>query len=130
MSRLSRRSLPYGRPFAVPLLPHAALAGVWVEVTGSAIIHNAADHDAARRRALADALLAAAFAGGANVQGHSAMSLGRMTSDMLVVRPCWPDFAGGNPVAKPVGRSLAGAYSRHGGGRHTNRLPGPFARWC
>ncbi|CUX82081.1 MAG: hypothetical protein HLUCCA05_02595 [Roseibaca calidilacus] len=86
MSRLSRRSLLMAA-FAVPLLPHAALAGVWVEVTGSAIIHNAADHDAARRRALADALLAAAFAGGANVQGHSAMSLGRMTSDMLVVRP-------------------------------------------
>ncbi len=86
MNRLTRRGLVLGA-LALVLCPPAADAASWVEVTGSALIHNAADTDAARRRALADALLSAAFAGGAAVQGHSAMSLSRMTSDMLIVRP-------------------------------------------
>ncbi|MCC5964953.1 MAG: flagellar assembly protein T N-terminal domain-containing protein [Natronohydrobacter sp.] len=86
MMQLGRRDFALGA-LALGLLPRPVQAGVWVEVTGSALVQGASDLDAARRRALADALLSAAFAGGAAVQGHSAMSLGRMTSDMLIVRP-------------------------------------------
>lgn len=86
MTQLSRREFAMGA-LALSVLPKPAQAGVWVEVTGSAPIQGASDLDAARRRALADALLSAAFAGGAAVQGHSAMSLARMTSDVLIVRP-------------------------------------------
>ncbi len=85
MTRLSRRSVLLGA--AALMVAAQAQANAWVEVTGSAVIHNAADIDAARRRALADALLSAAFAGGASVQGHSVMSMARMTSDLLIVRP-------------------------------------------
>lgn len=59
----------------------------WIEVTGFGTAANAADRDAARRRALADALLSAALAGGAQVKGHSAMAMGKVTSDLLIVRP-------------------------------------------
>jgi hypothetical protein len=83
---LSRRAVLAGIS-ALCVAPRPALANTWVEVMGSAVIHNAQDIDAARRRALADALLSAAFAGGAVVQGHSVMSMARMTSDLLIVRP-------------------------------------------
>lgn len=91
MTGLTRRRFGLGA-FAlastVATAPMPALASAqWIEVTGAALIHSATDSDAARRRALADALLSAAFAGGAVVQGHSAMSLSRMTSDVLIVRP-------------------------------------------
>lgn len=59
----------------------------WVEVEGAAIRNGPADRDGARRRALADALLAAAFAGGAEVRGHSVLANTRLTSDLLIVRP-------------------------------------------
>ena len=67
--------------------PADAKPAGWIEVTGFATAASAADRDAARRRALADALLSAALAGGAQVKGHSAMSMTRMTSDLLIVRP-------------------------------------------
>jgi hypothetical protein len=69
--------------------PHTALASGrgWVEVIGAAHVTDAADLPAARRRALADALLSAALAGGAEVRGHSAMSMTRMSSDLMVMRP-------------------------------------------
>ena len=86
MTGLTRRGLVLGT-LALALAPPPVHAATWVEVTGSALIHNAADLDAARRRALADALLSAAFAGGALVQGHSVMAMSRMTSDLLIVRP-------------------------------------------
>lgn len=65
---------------------HAGKAG-WIEVIGTALAQGDADRDAARRRAVADAILAAALADGAEVRGHSVLKNTRLTSDMLVVRP-------------------------------------------
>jgi len=72
---------------AVPMSLTLASPGNWVEVMGSAAASGPTDRDAARRRALGDALLSAALAGGAVVKGHSVLSKSRMTSDLLVVRP-------------------------------------------
>jgi hypothetical protein len=90
----SRRALLGALPVALlggallaGALPVAARQDGWIEVTGAATVAGPGDADAARRRALADALLAAALAGGAEVKGHSAMSMARMTSDVLIVRP-------------------------------------------
>lgn len=44
------------------------------------------DRDAARRRAVSDALLAAALAAGADVSGHTAVNRGIVTSDVAIVR--------------------------------------------
>lgn len=71
----------------LPALPLHADGGGWIEVMGFATAMGPADRDAARRRALADALLSAALAGGAQVKGHSALSMTRMTSDLLILRP-------------------------------------------
>lgn len=60
---------------------------LWIEASGQAIQSGPADRDAARRRAVADALLAAALAGGAEVRGHSVLSQTRVTADLLIVRP-------------------------------------------
>lgn len=68
---------------ATPL--HAA-EGLWVEVTGYGFLAGT-DPDSARRRALADALLAAALAGGAEVRGHTAVDKSVVTADLLIVRP-------------------------------------------
>lgn len=86
MTALTRRGFALGA-LSLGLVPTGIHAAAWVEVVGSAEIHGATDIDAARRRALADALLSAAFAGGAAVQGHSAMSMAQITSDVLIVRP-------------------------------------------
>jgi hypothetical protein len=94
--RLTRRAMLGGLPLALLALagvtglgthPAAARQDGWIEVVGAATVAGPADHDAARRRALADALLAAALAGGAQVRGHSAMAMARITSDLLIVRP-------------------------------------------
>lgn len=69
--------------FATPL--HAAEA-LWVEVTGYGFMAGT-DPDTARRRALADALLTAALAGGAEVRGHTAVDRSVVTADLLIVRP-------------------------------------------
>jgi hypothetical protein len=61
--------------------------GGWIEVSGYAQARGPGDVEAARRRALADALLSAALAGGAELRGHSVLSKARLTSDLLVVRP-------------------------------------------
>ena len=66
--------------------PVKAAEGLWVEVTGYGCLAGN-DPDSARRRALADALLAAALAGGAEVRGHTAVDKARVTSDLLIVRP-------------------------------------------
>lgn len=84
---LSRRALIAGACAAILGVPQMALGAQWVQVTGFATAADAADRDSARRRALADALLSAALAGGAAVTGHSAMSMTRLTSDLLIVRP-------------------------------------------
>ncbi|MEM9435511.1 MAG: hypothetical protein AAGA15_00610 [Pseudomonadota bacterium] len=59
----------------------------WVEAEGLAYINGSHDSDAARRRALGEALVSAAYAGGAAVQGHTAVLNARVTSDMAIVRP-------------------------------------------
>lgn len=58
----------------------------WIEVQGHAAISGEKDRDAARRRALADALFNAALAGGADVRGHTAISKSVITSDLTIVR--------------------------------------------
>jgi len=66
--------------------PLHAAGALWVEVTGYGFL-SGTDPDSARRRAMADALLAAALAGGAEVRGHSAVDRSVVTSDLLIVRP-------------------------------------------
>jgi len=92
MNRLNRRALLTATATAVlatalPFSLTQASASNWIEVIGSASASGPADRDAARRRALGDALLSAALAGGAIVKGHSVLSMARMTSDLLIVRP-------------------------------------------
>lgn len=71
----------------VALIAGAVDAGPrWIEVTGLAVQSGPEDAPAARRRAVADALLQAALAGGAEVRGHSAVSMGVVTSDTAIVR--------------------------------------------
>lgn len=68
--------------------PVAATAQTLViDVTGQALQNSTDDQDSARRRALADALLQAAMAGGAKVTGHSVLDKARITSDLVIVRP-------------------------------------------
>jgi hypothetical protein len=59
---------------------------VRVEATGTAFVTHAQDHDAARRRAVADALVAAALAGGAQINGYSVLSQARITADVAMVQ--------------------------------------------
>lgn len=66
--------------------PLHAAEGLWVEVTGYGFM-SSGDADTARRRAMADALLSAALAGGAEVRGHTAVDKSVVTSDLLIVRP-------------------------------------------
>ncbi|MCE6961942.1 flagellar assembly protein T N-terminal domain-containing protein [Cereibacter sphaeroides] len=66
--------------------PATAEQPIRVEAVGFGTLTSTADRDAARRRAVADALLAAALAGGAEVSGHSATNRGIVTSDVAVVR--------------------------------------------
>lgn len=67
--------------------PVSAQESIWIETEGFATVNASGDTDSARRRALADALLNAALAGGAYVQGHSVMSMAVVERDMLIVRP-------------------------------------------
>lgn len=70
------------------LMPTVAGAeAVWVEAVGHAEIKSRQDNIPARRRALADALVNAAFAGGSQVLGHSAVTEAVVTSDYTLVRP-------------------------------------------
>ncbi|MFC7703610.1 flagellar assembly protein T N-terminal domain-containing protein [Plastorhodobacter daqingensis] len=70
------------------LLPTLAQAEArLVEATGRAVIEGGAGMDAARRRALEDALLAAALQGGAEVRGHTITNQSVITSDTTLVRP-------------------------------------------
>lgn len=87
MTALSRRCLLVSAIAGLLATPSLAGNAGWIEVVGMAHARNAADIDSARRRALADALLSAALAGGAEVRGHTAVRNTRVTSDMLLVRP-------------------------------------------
>ncbi|WP_126979232.1 hypothetical protein [Frigidibacter oleivorans] len=62
-------------------------AGAAVEVEGFAPLPGAGAQAGAMRLALADALLAAALAGGAEVRGRTVMAGTRVTSDIVMVRP-------------------------------------------
>lgn len=62
-------------------------ATLWVEAEGRAYVASAADQDAARRRAIGEALVSAALAGGASLRGHTAMDKGRITADLTILRP-------------------------------------------
>lgn len=88
MMRVTRRAFiaSAGGALAMAALSKAtdAQAGEqdWVEVIGMA-----PEGPYAHRQALGDAILAAALAGGAQVRGHSALSMTRVTSDLLIIRP-------------------------------------------
>ncbi len=86
---ITRRAVLVSAAAAAVVATRAAPAddGGWIEVTGYARARGPGDVEAARRRALADALLSAALAGGAELRGHSVLSKARLTSDLLVVRP-------------------------------------------
>lgn len=82
-----------GRALALVLLiavalvrPVAAQPALSVIATGQAAIRSEADSDAARRRALGEALVNAALAGGAELVGYTAMSQARITRDLTVLR--------------------------------------------
>ncbi|EGJ21485.1 hypothetical protein RSWS8N_05365 [Cereibacter sphaeroides WS8N] len=69
-----------------PLAASADSPAVRVEAEGFAMVAGPGDRDAARRRAVSDALLAAALAAGADVSGHTAVNRGIVTSDVAIVR--------------------------------------------
>lgn len=65
-----------------------AMAGdkaLWIQATGIAAITSKSDVDSARRRALADALLSAALAGGSELKGYTAVDKGVITKDLTIV---------------------------------------------
>src|SRR6056297_1876772 len=69
-------------------LPVAAgEAARWIEARGFAQVISADDRDAARRRAVGEALVSAALSGGASLRGHTAMDKGRITADLSILRP-------------------------------------------
>lgn len=78
--------------FVIATLITLALTGaaqaqaVWVEVIGHAVAGNSKDKPAARRRALADALIAAGMAGGVQMKGHTVVDKGRVVRDMTMMR--------------------------------------------
>lgn len=65
----------------------AEAAPRWIEARGYAYLVSAADRDAARRRAIGEALVSAALAGGASLRGHTVTNKGRITSDLAILRP-------------------------------------------
>lgn len=60
---------------------------VEVEAQGNAIVANKGDVEAARRRAIGDALISAALSGGATLKGHTVLDKGRITADLAILRP-------------------------------------------
>lgn len=69
------------------MLPLAAQAeAIWVDVIGHAVANNKKDKPAARRRALADALIAAGMAGGVQMKGHSVLDKGVIVRDLTMMR--------------------------------------------
>lgn len=66
--------------------PLFAQGELTVLATGQSVIRSEADSDAARRRALSEALVNAALAGGAQLVGYSAMSQARITRDLTLLR--------------------------------------------
>lgn len=84
-------------PANLPTTAHAAGTGaatgaaqetdaLWVDVIGHAVAKNSKDKPAARRRALADALIAAGMAGGVQMKSHTVMDKGRIVRDFAMMR--------------------------------------------
>jgi hypothetical protein len=59
---------------------------IWVDVIGHAVSNGSKDKPAARRRALADALIAAGMAGGVEMKGHTVMDKGVVVRDLAMMR--------------------------------------------
>ena len=73
---------------SVPMAPlHAGGGALRVEATGHAFVASPADRDAARRRAIGEALISAALSGGATLRGHTVLDKGRITADLAILRP-------------------------------------------
>src|SRR6056297_1321883 len=70
-----------------PVPVAAGEATLWIEAQGFAHVASTADRDAARRRAIGEALVSAALAGGASLRGHTVMDKGRITADLSILRP-------------------------------------------
>lgn len=62
-------------------------APVRIEAEGRAYVSGTADRDAARQRALGEALISAALSGGASLSGYTVQDKGRITADMTILRP-------------------------------------------
>jgi hypothetical protein len=70
-----------------PVPVAAGEATLWIEAQGFAHVTSTADRDAARLRAIGEALVSAALAGGASLRGHTVMDKGRITADLSILRP-------------------------------------------
>ena len=62
-------------------------AQIRVEAIGQAYVASPADRDAARRRAIGEALVSAALSGGAALRGHTVVDKGRILADLTILRP-------------------------------------------
>ncbi|MEO0677257.1 MAG: flagellar assembly protein T N-terminal domain-containing protein [Pseudomonadota bacterium] len=69
-----------------PLSAAAESTARWIEAEGLAFIQSQSDSDAARQRALGEALISAALGGGAQLDGHSTLHNTRLVSDIAVLR--------------------------------------------
>lgn len=67
--------------------PVTASDAFWTQAMGVAPVSSAAQVTAARRSALAEALIVAAMAGGADIRGHTVMDKARIQADRMVMRP-------------------------------------------
>lgn len=84
--RLLFPSLLLAALFALALPIAAQAQAIWVEVIGHAVASNNSDKPAARRRALADALISAGMAGGVQMKGHTVVDRGRVVRDLTMMR--------------------------------------------
>lgn len=70
-----------------PLWADAKDTTIRIATVGNAFVANSADRDSARIRALSEALVSAAFSGGATLRGHTVLDKGRVTADLAILRP-------------------------------------------
>jgi hypothetical protein len=88
LTALSLLALPMAAPAPAVAAGQAAMEqdALWVDVIGHAVAKNSKDKPAARRRALADALIAAGMAGGVQMKSHTVMDKGRIMRDFTMMR--------------------------------------------
>lgn len=87
MDRRALIVLTFVMSLLMSAMPANASETVWIETEGYGFVNASNDTDSARRRALADALLNAALAGGAHVTGHTVVNMTRVERDLTIVRP-------------------------------------------